>query len=424
MSSWHVWVALGSAAVMTFTTAVNLALRHVPRFRLSRILEQRGRVDQFDYLVQRRYRLIVATATVRMAAILVMVLCAVDAFGGAAGMTPGGYVRSFAAAAVLVLVFGVAVPNAWARYGGEGLLCRSLPLIRGCDLALFPVTWVLQGVDDVVRRLLGAPAVDALTEADQIERDIMDALREGEKHGAVDEEEKHMIESVIELRDTQVAEIMTPRIEIVAVEDTATLEEVRRVIREEGHSRLPVYHETIDNIVGVLYAKDLLALESEDGFDVRRIMRKVPFVPETKRLRDLLHEFQESKVHIAIVLDEYGGTAGLVTIEDILEELVGEIADEHEAPEPDPIVRLDDRTIEVDARVHIRDINDTLGVELPEDEDYDTIGGLVFSVLGRIPKAGEEVVQGRVVIRILDVGERRINRVRIQVMEESAAEAG
>jgi CBS domain containing-hemolysin-like protein len=147
-------------------------------------------------------------------------------------------------------------------------------------------------------------------------------------------------------------------------------------------------------------------------------MRKVPFVPEAKRISDLLAELRQQKVHLAIVLDEYGGTAGLVTIEDILEEIVGEITDEYEEPEPDPIHRVADNALEVDGRVHIDEINEELGVELPEGDDYDTIGGFVFTSMGKIPATGEEMWHGNVRLKVIDAEERRINRLRVEVVPD------
>src|SRR5947209_12736631 len=187
-----------------------------------------------------------------------------------------------------------------------------------------------------------------------------------------------MIESVIEFRDARAGQVMTPRPEIIGIELGASLEEVKITLEESGHSRLPVYDGTLDHIVGILYARDLLrhlGLPPEK-FDMRSVMRPAIFVPETKPLRDMLRDFRIQKVHIAIVLDEYGGTAGLVTIEDILEELVGEISDEHEPSEPAMLRRIDDHAYDVDARMYIDELNRQVGLSLPEDAGYDTLGGI------------------------------------------------
>jgi CBS domain containing-hemolysin-like protein len=280
---------------------------------------------------------------------------------------------------------------------------------------LHPLIAFLLFFDEVIRRLAGVPQEDARTQADEMEREILNVVSEGEAQGAFDEEEKEMIESIIDLRDAQVAEIMTPRTEIEALPAGATLSEVKRLVMEKGHSRIPVYEDTIDRVLGILYAKDLLAIEESDAFDVTRVMRQALYIPESKRIRDLLHEFQEKKLHIAIVLDEYGGTAGLVTIEDILEELVGEIVDEYEPEEPEALRRIDDHTVEVDARMRIDEINDELDISLPEEEDYETIGGFMFSSLGRIPAVGETWQQDNVRIQVTAAEPRRIHRLRICV---------
>jgi CBS domain containing-hemolysin-like protein len=212
---------------------------------------------------------------------------------------------------------------------------------------------------------------------------------------------------------------MTPRTEIFGIHADASYEEARRAVVEGGHSRIPVYEESLDHIIGVLYVKDLLRYGPGDAFDVRKAMRTPPYVPLTKSLHDLLNEFRANKVQIAIVLDEYGGTAGLATIEDILEELVGEIDDEYDQPEPAPMNWLDENTLEVDARVHVSEVNEALGVELPEDGDYETIGGFVFSTLGKIPARGEQFAHANLQISVLDAEPRKIRRLRLQVQRET-----
>ncbi|MHC4720593.1 MAG: hemolysin family protein [Planctomycetota bacterium] len=183
---------------------------------------------------------------------------------------------------------------------------------------------------------------------------------------------------------------------------------------------MPVYEDNIDNIVGLIYAKDLLADIGRGGgdFKLRDKMRGTYFVPETKPIRTLLHEFQNQKLHIAILLDEYGGTAGIVTLEDILEELVGEITDEYEKPVPGPIKRIDEETIEVDARTYIDDLNEEFELSLPEDEDYDTVGGFVFSHLGYVPKSGEAFDYENLNFTISSAEARRIKRLRIRKTAE------
>jgi CBS domain containing-hemolysin-like protein len=188
---------------------------------------------------------------------------------------------------------------------------------------------------------------------------------------------------------------------------------------------VPVYEENIDNIAGLIYAKDLLAEigKKPEDFKLREKMRKAYFVPETKPLRALLHEFQNQKLHIAIVLDEYGGTAGIVTLEDILEELVGEIADEYEETPHEPIKKIDQNTIEADARTSIDDLNDEFELNLPEDDDYETVGGFVFSRLGYIPKANESFDHENLRFTIASAEPRKIKRIRIQRIENDKSQS-
>ncbi|MCK4602564.1 MAG: HlyC/CorC family transporter, partial [Phycisphaerae bacterium] len=217
--------------------------------------------------------------------------------------------------------------------------------------------------------------------------------------------------------ETQAGEIMTPRTDIFALPVETPREKAAERIVRAGHSRVPVYEGDLDNIIGVLYAKDLLApTDPPQQAHLREIMRKPYFVPETKVLDDLLREFKARKVHIAVVLDEYGGTAGLVTIEDLLEEIVGEISDEYDADAVAPMNRIDSRTAEVDGRLYIDDLNDAMNLAIPEDEDYDTVAGFVFSELGYIPAVGEEVSSHGAKFTVLAADERKITRLRVEVM--------
>ncbi|MCB9855214.1 MAG: HlyC/CorC family transporter [Phycisphaerales bacterium] len=317
-----------------------------------------------------------------------------------------------------LVIMGVALPTAWARHAGDNFLSKTIGLLDSIRIVSRPFLIVQDFIGEIVRRLAGAPREDD-PESDELEREILDAVRHGETRGAVDATETEMIRSVMVLDETSVGEIMTPRTDIVGIAADSEREQVLAVIRKDGHSRIPVYEGTVDHVIGILYARDLL-VSDESEFSLREKMRDVTFVPETKDLASLLREFQANRVHIAIVLDEYGGTAGLVTIEDILEELVGEITDEHDEPPIPPIQRIDDRTAEVDARLRVDEINDELELSLPEDDAYDTIGGYVLSKMGRIPRASESFVEGDVRIEVVEAADRVVNRLRIRRLEPVA----
>lgn len=416
LNGWVLGIGVASIFVATIWSALNFSLRLPSRARIAEQFEQVGRGGDFDSFVHLRGQYTLATAIVRSigeAVLWVDVFC----YSGVFSADPSWpRIAGTACTAWLIsLVFVVAIPASWAKYSGSWLVVSLLPVLNATRWLCQPLSLVLGWFDPLIRRLAGVPIRDAKSHADELEQEILHAVTEGELHGAVDEEEKEMIESVIELTDTRVEEIMTPRTDIIALPKDSDLDTVLTTIRENGRSRIPIYAETIDTICGVLYTKDLLRRSESEPFRLDRIAHKALFIPESKHVRDLLREFQAQQVHIAIVLDEYGGTAGLVTIEDIVEELVGEIADEYEKERPAELKRLDEHTVEVDARMRIDDLNDELNLHLPEDGDYETIGGLVFSTLGKIPDVGETCAHDNVAIRVLAAEARRVTRLRLKI---------
>jgi len=365
----HVWLWLGVGAVglAMFFALAGGALRCFSRSRLEHVLARRGRLRRLGRLLEHYDELLRTT-------VLLHILC---------------------------LVAWAALAEAWAvgQFGGGA------------------AGWLIGG---------GLAAVVGVTVAGIIpmaEEEIRSVVSEGEREGTIEEDQKEMIEGVIEFKKADVTEIMTPRTDIVSIEADALADEARQRVAESGHSRLPVTENGIDSIVGVLYAKDLLLQGTGGGRDepqhARNLMRPPLFVPETKRLDELLSGFRRAKVHMAIVLDEYGGTAGLVTVEDIVEEIFGEIVDEYEQVPPQPIRRIADRMFEVEARVHIDELNDDLSLHLPEDEDYETIGGFVLSRLGRIPKAGEVLERDGLRITVLEAEAMRITRLRLELTPDA-----
>ena len=235
-------------------------------------------------------------------------------------------------------------------------------------------------------------------------------------------DESELLRSVVDFGDTLVREVMTPRPDIVAIRATATLDDLRRLVQEQEYSRLPVYTDSLDNIVGLIVVKDLIQMDEEpDGSrPVKEIMRPAAFVPETKRVADLLREFQQGRFQLAMVVDEYGGTAGLVTIEDVVEELVGEIRDEYDS-EAEPIVREDDDTYVFSAKVDTGEMVERLGVTVEED-GFETVGGYVLARVGRVPVVGERFTFDGLEVEVLEAERRRIHKVRIRRLP--AAEAG
>ena len=261
--------------------------------------------------------------------------------------------------------------------------------------------------------------------ASAIDRSLRSAVRVGEDETEdllrlanidtageiIEEEERQMIRGIIEMEDTIAREIMAPRIDIIALDVSETIDDALKLIVEKGFSRIPLYDETVDNVVGIVYAKDLLRCIVEGRRPALKDVARPPyFIPESKRVDELLAELRQSKVHIAIVVDEYGGTAGLVTIEDLLEEIVGEIQDEYDREEA-PIERVNDSEAILDARVSIDALSELFGFQT-DAEDYDTIGGFVYHHLGKVPVAGDEVRVDGLTLRVLSVLGRRIKKVR------------
>ena len=286
-------------------------------------------------------------------------------------------------------------------------------------VALRPLTWLLRGRANLVDRVLGHNRDES--EEERITEEVMSALAEGERREVIEEEQKEMIRSVLELGDSDVAEIMTPRVNMVAIEADTPIVEAVKFCAGHHFSRIPAFRETRDNIVGILYVKDLLGClngQREETDTILPILREPMLVPETKKAGDLLQEFQEKKIHLAIVLDEYGGTAGIVTLEDVLEEIVGEIRDEYDTSEEPSIVPVSDGIVEARAAAHIDEINEALNTSLPESPEYETIGGLIFEQLGRVPSQNEKITCRNAQITILRCDRRKIHRVRIALVPE------
>ncbi|MCK5200194.1 MAG: HlyC/CorC family transporter [Spirochaetales bacterium] len=242
--------------------------------------------------------------------------------------------------------------------------------------------------------------------------------REEQSLESLDYDARDMIKGIVELSQTTVKEVMVPRIDVVFLSKDVALSEMFEMIINCGHSRFPVYEETIDNVIGILYAKDLLKyLTDRQDIEIEKILRKPYFVPESKRLDTLLHEFKRRHVHIAVSVDEYGGVSGIVCLEDIIEEIVGDIQDEFDN-EVEDILQIDDKSYLCDGRVDIEDLNKELKLNIPE-EDFDTLGGFVFDLFGKIPVKYEKVSSGDVDFIIQDMDGHKIKTVKIVLKEKN-----
>jgi magnesium and cobalt exporter, CNNM family len=314
--------------------------------------------------------------------------------------------------ALFTIVFAELVPKTLALAHPERFALTLSGPIDVMARIFSPVVRLLTGTTRAVTRLLGA---EINTEAQITAEELRLIVERGGEQGVLEAEEEQMINAVIELGDRRIHEVMVPRIAMVALPASTTFDEAVDRIIEEGHSRVPVYEASVDEVVGILYAKDLLPflkLRPEDRGDIKALLRAPVFVPESLSIDDLLHEFQRRKVHIAIVLDEYGGTAGMVTIEDLLEEIVGEIQDEYDEEEP-MIVLLGDDSARVDGRAAVEDMLDIWDLKVPEeDEDeYDTVGGLVYHRIGGVPQPGDEIRVDGLRLTVETTDGRRVGKV-------------
>ena len=330
----------------------------------------------------------------------------------------GGLLYAFLSClGLLVLLDGIIRPLG-AVFAVQLTLWLNKPWTVWYSLCYLP-TWPVRMLHIGVRRFFGHSGGEG--EPDQAEDEIMAAVSQGEYAGQIDEVERDMIESVLGLDELTVDKLMTPRTDMHAINiDDGVLEAIR-MARESGHSRLPVYESNRDNIIGICYAKDLLGIsEAADNCpDIQAFIREPLLVPASKLISDLLTEFRRNRVHIAVILDEYGGTAGLITMEDIVEEVFGDIDDEYDTIEEDEVSSIDQDTHELDARMHVDEINERFDANLPTSDRYESLGGLVMQQLGKIPEVGDIWENGKRRLTILEATDRRVVRMRMETIDEA-----
>lgn len=308
------------------------------------------------------------------------------------------------------------------------LLNLLMPAISLFTTLIAPLTWPVRFWHRAVKR--HREETEEEHERTTTEDEIMSLVEKDEdnafENNGLDSDERRMIKRIFDLDETLVREIMTPRIDLDAVEQTDDLDSIRNLIVSSGHSRIPVYEKSVDHIIGVIHAKDLLDDRGLQGQDLRHILRSPVFIPETKNVAELLTEFRQNNTQFAVVIDEYGGTEGIVTLEDILEEIVGEIHDEYDLAELqlDVPTQLADGSVLVEGRTPIYQLNEEFDFELPEDEDYDTLGGYISAEIGRIPETGETFDTNEAVIEVVEADQRRIIRAKVTPMpsEDNADE--
>ncbi len=395
-----------------FFSSSEVALMSITRTKVRALVNQgRKGAEALDALKRSNdtitlTTLIGNTATNVAVAVLATAI-AVSLYGTAAGIAIAVVVT-----VLLLLIFGEVGPKMYASRHTEDVALRVARPILYFSKVLYPVLWVS---DRINQQFAFRPGV---TEPVVTEAEIKEWIDVGEEEGTIEEEERDMLYSVLRFGDTTVREVMTPRVDVVMVEDVATLESALAILNETGFSRIPVYHEHIDNIVGLLNVKDAFSavFRQQTSATIANLMYEPYFIPESKKIDELLKELQVKKQHMAVVLDEYGSFAGIVTVEDMLEELVGEIMDEFDEEDPE-VQQIEDGVYLVDARTWVGHLNDDLELSLPLTDAYESIGGLVIDRLGHIPRRGEvvKIEESNITLVVMQMRGRRLVKVKLIV---------
>ncbi len=423
------WTLLGQALVAFWASLGCYSLRDFAYSRLEELCERKGRPERFRSILTQQGPALLVLELVASAVTLLLAWTLVLILGWPVASSPAAIAESvvrYGVALALVWLVVELAPWTLGQVIGEAYLDRSWPVIHGLLVLLHPLLILVRRADRIAHRVFGRgePEED---DASVIDEEIRTVVDEGRREGVLPSDAGVMIERVMELQDEDVGAIMTPRTDMLCIHVDASLEDARRELLEAGHSRMPIIGDSTDEIMGILYAKDLLkALEPQrpPGEPVpvlRDIVREPVYVPVTTRIPSLLELMKKRHVQIAIVMDEYGGVAGLVTMEDILEEIVGEIEDEYD----EDIIRqrmtpISETVAEVDARVHLDDLNERFDYGLPDDQEFDTIGGFVFTLAGRIPMVGETIRYRQLLFTILAADRRKVTRIRIEISPESS----
>jgi putative hemolysin len=403
-------LAIAAVYVGTIETAFSALMR----LSLRLMAERGGRDDRLGFYLEDPIELFVP-ARLLLGIIFSLATMFIAILTGRTGLGSIGMLLVFVA--VFILVCEHVLPLLIVRRNPERMLEVLLPPFDVAARFLHPLTGGLVRLIAAEGRRTDTTASNG-TQADANGGEATHA-EAGEEQGLIEGDERRLLQSIVDFGDTLVREVMTPRPDMVAIGADATYDELRAFFREQEYSRIPVYNENLDNIVGFVFIKDLLRLDPPESGqarlqpDLARFIRPATFVPETKRVAEMLKEFQRKQVQVAIAVDEYGGTAGLVTIEDLLEEIVGEIRDEYDV-EVEPVVEEGDGSFVFSAKVNIDEVRERLGVEI-EPEGFETVGGYVLTRVGRVPAVGETFELDGLQVEVLEAERRRIHKVRMRL---------
>lgn len=374
-------------ALSAFFSSSETALLTVSKIRMRSLAEEGNRRAEIvlkvtDDSAKMLSAILIGNNVVNISASSIATALAIHLFGNAATGVATGILT------VLILIFGEITPKTMATIRAERISLRFGRIIWVIMNVMTPVIWIINGLASAVLHIL---RVDP-SEKNKVmtERELRTIVEMSHESGVIETEEKQMINNVFDFGDAKAQEVMVPRIDMTFARVNSTYEEILELFREDKYTRLPIYEESTDNVVGILNMKDLLLCDREQ-FSVQEIMREPYFTYEHKNTAELLIEMRQSSINIAIVLDDYGSTAGLITLEDLIEEIVGEIRDEYDEDEEDPMQQLSDREYLVEGSMNLEDFGNVLNLHL-ESDDYDSVGGYLIGLLDHLPKVGESVV--------------------------------
>ena len=421
-----VWLAAIGFTVASLAAVGVRVLRDLSLHELEEFCRKRKRRDLFDEILDHHDEVAQGVRGLQVVATTVFLLAAGACLAGeAVGNTP--LTASDLAAAVIVATLLLLLCTAWiphsvAQLWSTPVVCATWPVWRTANVAMLPLSVGAKAVDAVLRRLAGRTVRPSDEEAEEaFEDEVLTMVTEGLRDGHLEAETREMIEGVIELSDADVSDVMTPRSKMDVLQADLDWDEIMRFVVQAARTRIPVYGKNLNDILGILYVKDLLAELTIQGKPpartLRDLLRPATFVPKTQRVDELLQSFLKTRNHMAIVVDEYMAPAGLVTMEDALEEIVGEIVDESDKETPEEIHLLGDNTAEIHGSAHLEEINERLGIDLPVPDDLDTMGGFVVTQVGDIPKSGQTIVWNNLRITVLGASRRRVERVRLEILD-------
>jgi CBS domain containing-hemolysin-like protein len=424
MSAEAMLIAVIVGFVLVFIGSLGTAaVQEVAWHELKALCRRRRRRDRFDQIHDNHDEIALGLDTLRTLGFFIVAVGAagwsvkrlqVETMGldSQADWWPGA-----AIALLVLLTAAVWMPRAAVQLWAEAILFYFWRLFVTAHNLVRPISAVTQFVEGFLRRL-AARSEEEEDKEEAFEEEVLTIVTEGLHDGHLEADAREMIEGIMELGDADVADVMTPRSEMDALEVGMPWDEALKFVIDVGHTRIPVYQEKLDNILGILFVKDLLSeLGKNDPAKrrpLRELLREAWSVPTTRKLDDLLRDFLKTRNHLAIVTDEFTAVAGIVTIEDVIEEIVGEIVDETDDEQIGEIRPIDDQAAEILGRAHLTEINDQLGIDLPEPDDFDTIGGLVTSRLGRIPLVGETIEIDGMYITVLEASPRKVERVKLK----------